>query len=284
MKILTPLIIIIRYLAATNIFNNVLDFVEVKIIQSSYRETQLFYEESAGRIDKICKYLEDTKSRDVYVNIWKYRATHDRRYLKNIVDKNQYFDRKIVKLDLHEGFVDCGAYKGDTIKKFIKEVGGEYSFIAAFEPDEFNFQCLEKYVRKEKLKNVQCYQAATWNQNEKVLFCGNTEEACKVNSSGNIVVNANMMDTVLGLSKVTFIKMDVEGAELNSLKGAKDIIKKNHPILAISIYHSDEDMINIIEYIIQNYPFYKLYIRHYTYFYADTVLYAVDKNVARESG
>lgn len=79
------------------------------------------------------------------------------------------------------------------------------------------------------------------------------------------------------LGGVTYIKMDVEGAELKSLMGAKNVIRNYHPRLAISIYHSDEDMIGIIEYVKENYPFYKLYVRHYTYFYADTVLYAIDE-------
>ena len=110
-------------------------------------------------------------------------------------------------------------------------------------------------------------------------FKGNTEEGCKIADDGDTVIYTDTIDAVVGNQKVTYIKMDVEGAELNSLIGAKEIIKREHPKLAISIYHSDDDMINIIEYIRQNYPFYKLYVRHYTYFYADTVLYAIeDKN------
>lgn len=64
-------------------------------------------------------------------------------------------------------------------------------------------------------------------------------------------------DAIVGNKKVTYIKMDVEGAELNSLIGAHKTIKREHPRLAISIYHSD-DMLNIIEYIKENYPFYIL--------------------------
>lgn len=88
----------------------------------------------------------------------------------------------------------------------------------------------------------------------------------------------NTIDAVVGEERnVTYIKMDVEGAELKSLMGAEGVIRRSHPRLAVSIYHSDADMIDIIEYIKKQFPFYQLYVRHYTYFYADTVLYAIDR-------
>ena len=69
-------------------------------------------------------------------------------------------------------------------------------------------------------------------------------------------------DAIVGNKKVTYIKMDVEGAELNSLIGAHKTIKREHPRLAISIYHSDDDMLNIIEYIKENYPLYIFLCRY----------------------
>lgn len=93
---------------------------------------------------------------------------------------------------------------------------------------------------------------------------------------GEIIIHTDTIDAIAGEKNVTYIKMDVEGAELKSLMGAETVINRNHPRMAISIYHSDEDMLDIIEYIRTKFPFYKLYVRHYTYFYADTVLYAID--------
>ena len=75
--------------------------------------------------------------------------------------------------------------------------------------------------------------------------------------------------------KVTFIKMDIEGAELNALKGSREIIKKYKPRLAVSVYHKKEDLIEIPLYIKELVPEYKLYIRHYSNAAIETVLYAV---------
>lgn len=277
-KILHPLIVFIRYFAATNFFNSILDFCEVKIFHTSYKDTEQFLEKNMHRVDTIEKELEDEKSRIVYRNIWNYRATHNRKYLRGIVDKEQYFDTKIIKLGAEEGFVDCGAYKGDTIQKFIKSLPNNktYNFIVAFEPDEYNYKILKKYVDKGKFKGISCYQIGTWNEKSQLNFRSNTEEACMIAKDGDIVIQTDTIDAILGEKKATYIKMDVEGAELNSLIGAERVIQRDHPRLAISIYHSNEDMLDIIEYIKDKYPFYKLYIRHYTHFYADTVLYAIE--------
>ena len=75
--------------------------------------------------------------------------------------------------------------------------------------------------------------------------------------------------------KVTFIKMDIEGAELEALKGAKQLIMKYRPKLAICIYHKREDMWEIPYFIKNLVPEYKLYIRHYSNYEYETVLYAV---------
>ena len=73
----------------------------------------------------------------------------------------------------------------------------------------------------------------------------------------------------------TFIKMDIEGAEMNALRGARTIIQKNKPKLAICIYHSDEDMLRLAEWIHETVPEYKLYVRQHSNCICETVLYAV---------
>ena len=69
--------------------------------------------------------------------------------------------------------------------------------------------------------------------------------------------------------------MDVEGAELESLKGAQKVIQRDKPKLAICIYHKPEDMVEIPLYIKELIPEYKLYIRHHSNYIFETVLYAI---------
>ncbi|OOB79506.1 MAG: FkbM family methyltransferase [Epulopiscium sp. Nuni2H_MBin001] len=85
-------------------------------------------------------------------------------------------------------------------------------------------------------------------------------------------INVDSLDNVLRDTEVTFIKMDIEGAELQALMGAKQIIKKYKPQLAISIYHKPQDIFELPMYVKSLVPEYKLYLRHYSYHYVDTVL------------
>lgn len=277
-KLLHPLVVFIRYFAGTNFFNTILDFTEVSVFHISYADTVKYIKKNRKRIKNITQSLADEKSCVVYQNIWKYRATHNRKFLKGIVDKSQYFDKELIQLGNHEGFVDCGAYRGDTVKAFCRYLEKErkYDFILAFEPDPFNYKALKRYIQKKRLERTECWPLGTWNEKTTLRFRGKTEEGCMIAEDGDTIIYTNTIDAVAGEKNITYIKMDVEGAELKSLMGAETVIKRNHPRLAISIYHSDRDMLDIIEYIRMKFPFYKLYVRHYTYFYADTVLYAID--------
>jgi hypothetical protein len=62
--------------------------------------------------------------------------------------------------------------------------------------------------------------------------------------------------------RVTLIKMDIEGAELNALRGASKIIARDKPRLAVCVYHKFEDIMNIPSYILSLNPEYKLYLRN----------------------
>ncbi len=73
--------------------------------------------------------------------------------------------------------------------------------------------------------------------------------------------------------------MDIEGAELNALKGCEKIIKRYQPKLAICIYHRNEDFIEIPKYILSIVPEYKLYMRHHNISGTETVLYAIKSNL-----
>lgn len=93
--------------------------------------------------------------------------------------------------------------------------------------------------------------------------------------SEGVIIPVINIDAVRECRDATFIKMDIEGAEMEALQGAKETIMRNHPKLAVCIYHSDEDMIRIAQYIHSLVPEYRLYVRHHTKREHETVLYAV---------
>lgn len=73
----------------------------------------------------------------------------------------------------------------------------------------------------------------------------------------------------------TYIKMDIEGAEAEALLGAKESIEKNKPKLAICLYHKPDDIFKLPLLVHKINPLYKMYIRHYSNYHTDTLLYAV---------
>ncbi|WP_026491286.1 FkbM family methyltransferase [Butyrivibrio sp. XPD2002] len=91
----------------------------------------------------------------------------------------------------------------------------------------------------------------------------------------NISIKICSIDDTPECEGASFIKMDIEGAEWDALHGAEKTICRNKPKLALCIYHSDEDMIRIAEYIHELVPEYRLYVRHHTRRNHETVLYAV---------
>ena len=99
--------------------------------------------------------------------------------------------------------------------------------------------------------------------------------SCVSENGENHIDVVTIDETIDENDRVTFIKMDVEGAELESLKGAKHIICRDKPKLAICIYHKPEDMTEIPLYIKSLVPEYKIYVRHHCNSDGETVLYAV---------
>lgn len=88
------------------------------------------------------------------------------------------------------------------------------------------------------------------------------------------MIYTEKLDNLFIDTPITFIKMDIEGAEKESILGAKEIIKKYKPKLAICVYHKLEDIYMIPKMIKELVPEYKLYLRHHSLGMWETVCYA----------
>lgn len=201
-------------------------------------------------------------------------------------DPEQYFPKDIIQLE-EEVFVDAGCYDLSTslaLRERCKKVKKVY----AFEPDPANFALCQARKQETNYTQAQLFCAGTWSENTELSFWADeTQSSCVIASASDggsgqpqmpesCKVPVVAIDRVVAEEdKVTFIKMDVEGAELESLKGAKETILRNKPKLAICIYHKPDDLIDIPLYINELVPEYKLYIRHHSNDGSETVLNAV---------
>lgn len=223
--------------------------------------------------------LADEFSKKVYIGILNSKISLNNKYLNNISSKSeeQYFAPDIIELEENEVFCDCGSFHGDTLDVFIKHTKGVYEKYLAFEADPTNFYALLNNINEKGYKNVDAYKLGCWDKKDSLKFSPNLT-AGKLMGDGEITINVDALDNIVQ-TPLTFLKMDIEGAEEKALIGAKDIIKKHQPILAICLYHSLEDygkLPTLIREFDSNYTF---YIRHYTELVdAETVCYAIPKH------
>jgi hypothetical protein len=103
-------------------------------------------------------------------------------------------------------------------------------------------------------------------------FSNGVRGVSSISDDGSLLVNADKIDNLC--PDATFIKMDIEGSEMDALYGAKETIIRNKPKLAICIYHKPEHLYQIPLLIHEWVPEYKLYIRHHSHYDSETVLYA----------
>lgn len=185
----------------------------------------------------------------------------------------QYYDRDLIKLKEQEAFVDGGSLDGGDSINFIEWCNGLYDKIYAFEPDKNNVLKLKRTT--EKLRDFYIIEKGMWSNSKKLKFFSGKSENSHISVDGNIEIDVISIDEVLDGKPVTYIKMDIEGSEMEALIGAEQTIKKYRPRLAICVYHKPEDIIEIPKKILEINSDYKLYLRHYSYVDTETVLYAI---------
>lgn len=238
-----------------------------------------FFSDHAQELKMVYDCLEDDRSKNVFENILKYRVTSDLKFLRKSVgedsEKTQYFVPELQFSD-HEIIVDCGACNGDTTKLFYENIPG--CKVIALEPSEDNFELLQKLA----LPGLKCIKAGAWSEDTTLSFSGRGTTGT-IDASGNTKIDVRALDHLPECQSATYIKMDIEGAEMEALKGAEKIISTprgggGRPKLAICIYHKPQDFFEIPLYIKKLNPDYKLFVhQHYYYLYhaIETVLYAL---------
>ena len=186
---------------------------------------------------------------------------------------SQYFEMNVCPLTGSEVFVDCGCFIGDTIEELIRLTNGSYSHIYGFEPDKTSFE--KALLNLAKYKRITVANCGIWNTADTVRFSSKGSSISKFSEDGDAAVITVRLDEFFAdRQKPTFIKMDIEGAELNAIDGASEIIRSCNPKLAICVYHHVADMYLIPQRILQLNPKYTMKLRHYSNWYAETVCYA----------
>lgn len=218
--------------------------------------------------------LSDDVSRKTLLDITKYRLTADNTLMSGYLvrPQDQYFEDF---LNLKgETFVDCGGFDGDTTLEFCRRYP-DYKKIYFFEPSVSNMETAVKHTAA--VRDISYYQVGLSDCEGELLFnsqAGPASSVLTAESTGADVIKVSLLDSVVS-DRVSFIKMDIEGWELPALKGAEVHIINDRPKLAIAVYHAAKDFFEIPDYLLSLVPGYRVYMRHYTQGWSETVMYFV---------
>lgn len=182
--------------------------------------------------------------------------------LRNITTPKSEAFKGFFKPRSDEDYLDLGAYRGDTVDELLRYSGGSYGSITALEPDKKTFAKLTAHL--DGMKNCTLLQKAIASHGGVVGFSGAAGRQSAISDKG-IPTEATSIDSLGREQRFTYIKMDVEGGELEALKGAKETLKRDRPRLNIALYHRSEDIFTLPLAVKELNPDYEFHLRRHPY-------------------
>jgi len=186
----------------------------------------------------------------------------------------QYYLKGKCEVSKGDYIIDGGAFKGETSFWFLSKGAGK---VYAFEPDPYNFLVLFKNIKRNKAEDkiIPVQKGFSNKIGTFSLYATGTGRSA-VLTGGNETFECITLDSFVekeGVDRLDFIKLDVEGAELEVLEGAVEMIKKFKPKIAVSVYHKPDDILTIPGFISEILPDAKFYLSHKYYDLNETILF-----------
>lgn len=193
--------------------------------------------------------------------------------------QDPYFPTDLPYLPSVLNLIDCGAYDGDVARDALRR-GFKLNHLVAFEPDATNFSRLVAWAEQHRneIGTTLTLPIATGDFNDVVSFAGGLSTSSHLATDGNRQITCIRLDDVLVNYPANYLKLDVEGAEAATLRGATRLIRRCRPALAISVYHRPNDLFELIELIDEIEPTYRFHLRFHALAGVDSVLYAFPRN------
>ena len=204
--------------------------------------------------------LGDYRSKVVLVGILNYWIDYNPGEIIKFKEANfdDYYDYDLLDFSEEEVVVDLGAYTGDSAMSFIENYG-KYKSIYCYEITPSTVEILKKNLAD--YPNVHIKNKGAGSKNCNMYFNDFEDFSCNnLKEDGGIPIEVVAIDDDI-TEKITFIKMDIEGAEQDALLGCKRHIVEERPKLAICVYHNNEDIWKIPRMIREIRSDYKLYLR-----------------------
>lgn len=271
-------------------FKTVVPFALLQVLAPEIFPPHMFYDAllddlwtHRAEVEALHARLADERSRQVLDAVIGFRRTLDPALLQPVLTEHDlYAPEGLFEFGADEVYVDGGSYDGDTIRSFIGRVHGRFADIYAFEPDPVTFEKLTANFRDEP--RVHPFHAGLHSHGGSLRFRDDASRGAIFAADGEIEMPVTTIDDVLGDRRLTYIKMNIEGAEIDALKGGRKAIAKWRPRLAISVYHRASDLWRIPQLVLQLDPDYRLYLRQHDGGIIETVLYALPSSFGAQNG
>lgn len=195
-----------------------------------------------------------------------------------VTTNDRFFIPEILSV-LHgrETFLDAGAHYGSVTQKFSDVVNGKWQRIVAIEPDEANGEVLERFISRawppQAQRRPECLPIVLGATNGTVPFHDGLGYASQVAPSGRVEAEMRSIDA-LGLAP-TFIKLHLEGYELEALKGARQTLLEHRPIVVATVYHNDDGIWRTPLWLMKTLKDCRLLFRLHSYCGTSAVIYAI---------
>lgn len=215
--------------------------------------------------------LADEASRQTLADVLRYRLTANTAFMRNyaVRTEEQYFEPF---LDLREEvFVDAGGFDGDTTEEFCRHCP-DYRQVHLFEPSAKNLHAAK--ARLAGHRDIVFYPQAISDEVGQIRFDADAGSSSAVTTGEGELVEMITLDIALP-GPVSVIKMDLEGWELKALAGSEQHIREDRPKLAIAVYHRASDFRDIWRQVRALHPDYRVFLRHYTQGWSETVMFFV---------
>jgi FkbM family methyltransferase len=233
----------------------------------------------SGRLRDLDPTGLDPDSVVVLAGIEAYLATGDSMHLFRVATADEcYFTPEVLRhlKGKRLNILDAGAHDGDLIR-VLRKFDLDVATWHCFEPDPGNIAKLLANRETLGLSDVMTSHAfGLWDSETVLRFKlhdGGTNSKIVLDGEADFSIPVKTIDATLAGHDINFVKMDIEGAELNALRGGLTTLRAHRPVLAISIYHSVEDYFDIFEFLRQNLEGYRFQIKQHAVTQSETVLY-----------
>lgn len=188
--------------------------------------------------------MSDERSAKVFDDMLGFRLTGEGKYLANVQTSADSYTEILKNARGYRVCVDCGAFVGDSTAEIASALAPEK--IIAVEPDARTFKKLSAYAENESRCTVEAVHAAVGSTVGEAVFTSAASRGSGTESiakrSKTVTVPRVSVDSLCKDAFADLIKYDVEGAELEALKGSLETIKQCSPALAVSLYHRSADL------------------------------------------